>query len=77
MYIGILLGVLAFAGLLLRARWLHRVPDPSAPALTDDMIRQIEQAGSVELDEPLDLDQIQEEETRFWNEATWDEPEEM
>jgi hypothetical protein len=43
--------------------------------LTDDMIRQIEERGRVELDEPLDLDQIQEEEARFWEEH-WDDPDE-
>jgi hypothetical protein len=43
--------------------------------LTDDMIRQIEERGRVELDEPLDLGQIQEEEARFWEEH-WDDPDE-
>lgn len=44
--------------------------------ITDDMLRQIENRGRVEMDEPLDLDEIQEEERRFWEE-TWDEPEQL
>lgn len=44
--------------------------------ITDDMLRQIENRGRVEMDEPLDLDDIQEEERRFWEE-TWDEPEQL
>lgn len=46
-------------------------------ALTDEMVRQIEEVGYVELDEPLDLQEIQEEEERFWEEAPWEEPEEF
>lgn len=42
--------------------------------LTDDMIRAIENAGRVEVDEPLDLEEAAEEEDRFWSES-WDEPE--
>jgi hypothetical protein len=43
--------------------------------LTDDLIRRIEEEGSLELeeDEPLDLAQIDEEEARFWEEERWDE----
>lgn len=28
-------------------------------------------------DEPLDMDEIQREERRFWEESSWDEPEEF
>ncbi|HEX6135246.1 MAG TPA: hypothetical protein VFZ24_14855 [Longimicrobiales bacterium] len=78
MYFFISLGMLVLiAGVLYRARWLRRMPDPAAPALTDDMVRQIEESGYIEVDEPLDLEQIQDEETRFWNEASWEEPEEL
>jgi hypothetical protein len=74
-YLGILLGLLALgAGLTFRSR-LTRVIGSSDPVLTDDMIRQIEANGRVELDEPLDHGQIQEEEARFWEEQ-WDEPDE-
>ena len=43
--------------------------------LDDDMIRRIENEGSVELDDPIDLDQVRQEEERFWSE-TWDVPDE-
>lgn len=47
--------------------------------LTDDMIRQIEEDGRlhVEPPEPLDHQQIRMEEERFWEEAAWDEPDEL
>ena len=45
--------------------------------MTDDMVRQIEDAGYIDVDEPLDLEEIQEEEERFWEEAPWEEPEEF
>lgn len=43
--------------------------------LDDDMIRRIEQDGAIEVDEPLDLDEVREEEERFWSES-WDIPDE-
>ena len=43
--------------------------------LDDDMIRRIESDGMVEVDDPLDLDEVREEEERFWSE-TWDLPDE-
>ncbi|MGH7501030.1 MAG: hypothetical protein ACREL7_04660 [Longimicrobiales bacterium] len=46
-----------------------------AATVTDEMIRAIETGGRVEVDEPLDLEAIENEESRFWEE-TWDEPEE-
>jgi hypothetical protein len=76
-YLAFLLGLLALAaGLTFRSR-LTRVIRSGDPVLTDDMIRQIEEQGrvDVESDEPLDHDQIQEEEARFWEEH-WDEPDE-
>jgi hypothetical protein len=74
-YFGVLLGLLAVAaGLMYRSR-LTRVIRSSDPVLTDDMIRQIEDRGRVDVEEPLDLDEIQEEEARFWEEP-WDEPDE-
>jgi hypothetical protein len=67
------------AGLLtvLAAVWLR---DRSGRAkgddnLTDEQIRAIENEGRVDLEDPLDLDRIRDEETRFWEES-WDEPEE-
>ena len=43
--------------------------------LDDDMIRRIEEQGVIEVEEPLDLEQVREEEERFWSE-TWDIPDE-
>ena len=45
--------------------------------LDEQMIRRIEEEGRLETDErePLDWDEIREEEDRFWSE-TWDEPDE-
>jgi hypothetical protein len=75
LYFGVLLGLLALtAGLLFRSR-LTRVIRSSDPVLSDDMIRQIEERGRIEVEEPLDLGQIQEEEARFWEEH-WDDPDE-
>jgi hypothetical protein len=45
----------------------------SGDRVTDDIIEQIETTGRVELDEPLDLDEIADEEARFWDEERWDE----
>lgn len=75
-FIGMTLALLALAGgVLYRARW-YRTPSVTAPALTDDMVRQIEEGGSIDFDDPLDLEQIQEEEARFWEEQPWEDPEE-
>jgi hypothetical protein len=63
----------AVAGLLYRAR-LRAYRRGSS--LSDDHIRSIETHGRVEVDEPLDLDEIRREERRFLEETAWDEPDE-
>lgn len=81
MYHGIILAMLGFAlgalalaaGLILRSRLSRRIG--RSARVTDDVVRQIEESGWIEVDEPLDLVQIQEEEARFWEEP-WDEPDE-
>jgi hypothetical protein len=74
--IGLTLALFALAGgLLYRARW-YRMPGLTESVLTDDMVKHIEEHGSIDIDEPLDLEQIQEEESRFWEEQPWDEAEE-
>jgi hypothetical protein len=70
----LIVAALVIAGSLLyllrmRRRDWHRV--------TDDMIEQIVEVGTVELDEPLDLEDIADEETRFWEEERWDEADEF
>lgn len=71
-YVGLILALLAVAaGVLYRRRLKTR----GAPVITDDMIRQIEREGWVEVDSPLDHEEIRKEEEQFWRES-WDEPEE-
>lgn len=72
---GLLLALLVVIAAVLAHRRL-RYPSEPEPRLSDDMIRQIEQQGYIELDEPLDLKRIRAEEEEFWRE-TWDEPEEL
>jgi hypothetical protein len=45
------------------------------PSISDDMVRDIETRGTVDVEEPLDYDEIAREEQRFFEE-TWDEPDE-
>ena len=57
-----------------RARRLRELRTPRT--LTDDMVRQIEESGHIDVDEPLDLEEIQDEEARFWEEQPWEETDE-
>lgn len=52
-----------------------RHEDPAS--LDDDAIRRIMDTGALTVDEdpPLDMEEIEEEEERFWSER-WDEPDE-
>jgi hypothetical protein len=75
MSFGILTAMLALAaGFIYRSR-LGRAT--GRRPLTDDMIRRIEDSGTIDVedDEPLDMQHIREEEERFLEE-TWDEPDE-
>ncbi|MGH7448515.1 MAG: hypothetical protein ACREK1_09605 [Longimicrobiales bacterium] len=73
--VAILFGMLVIAGAVVyRARGQRA--GITKRALTDDMVRQIEETGYIDVDEPLDLEQIQDEEARFWEEQPWEEPEE-
>lgn len=66
-----------FALLALTAALLYRRRAArSASIIDDDIVRAIEERGSVEVDEPLDLETIREEERRFLEEEEWDEAEE-
>ena len=72
------LTALAFvAGLGLRRRLRERLGS-SGPGLDDADVRRIIETGSLrrEVDEPLDLEEIDDQEERFWSESSWDEPEE-
>ena len=71
-----LVALVAASGLRIRARLLqHR--GSSTPVVDDEAVRRILQEGVLETDAdaPLDLDEIENEERRFWSER-WDEPEE-
>jgi hypothetical protein len=75
-YFWVFIGLLALvAALLYRVRLVRAIAADDA-ALTDELVRQIEEAGRIEFDEPLDLDQIQEEEARFWEDRPWEESDE-
>lgn len=71
------LGVMVvLGGLGVRRRLRERRAD-TEPGLDDEAIRRIVETGTLTVDEepPLDLEEIEEEEERFWSEK-WDEPEE-
>lgn len=73
--LGGLLGVLAVMAAIGYRRRLASLREQER--ITDDAIRRIEQEGTLEFDdEPLDLDTIRDEESRFWEES-WDEPDEL
>ena len=72
------LAALAFAaGVSLRVR-LRDDLDASRPVVDDDAIRAILNTGrlATDEDEPLEAQEIDEEERRFWSE-NWDDPEEF
>ena len=71
-----LVGLVTASGLRLRARLLRR-RGGSMGVVDDHAVRRILEEGVFEADvePPLDLDEIEDEERRFWSEH-WDEPEE-
>ena len=70
----LMLALVAFVAALMQRRRIRDFIDGDS-RLDDDMIRRIEQQGTIDMDEPLDFDHIAEEEERFLNE-TWDLPDE-
>ena len=70
----LLIAFLAAAAVVVNRRRIREYFDGRGH-LDDDMIRRIEQDGSIDIEDPLDLEQVREEEERFWSE-TWDVPEE-
>ena len=74
---GVVLALLVIAaGIVYRTR-LHPRDGAGSDRLTDDMMRRIEAEGALDVEEPLDMEQIREEEERFWEEEPWEEPEEL
>jgi len=74
MLFGTVAGILALAAGILYL--IRRRAAIRSRNLTDDMIAQIERSGTVDVDEPLDLGEIAEEEEQFWEEERWDEADE-
>lgn len=72
----LLMGLVVAAGIQLRARIRRRI-GPLRPRVDDAAVRAILERGVVvsDEDEPLDLDEIEREERRFWTER-WDEADE-
>ncbi|MGH7481599.1 MAG: hypothetical protein ACRELV_05545 [Longimicrobiales bacterium] len=66
-------GALAIAAGVRHVRRIRALRD-RGPRLTDEMIRQLEDEGwvDVEDEEPLDREAIREAEERFWDEERWD-----
>ncbi len=75
--------VLFFSGLLagglvvswwVRRRQLHAEIQRVEPNLDDDAVERILREGHLYLEEtpPLDLEEIAEEEEKFWSEESWD-----
>jgi len=64
------------AGISLRSRLRERL-SADEPRVDDDALRSILETGRLvtDEDEPLDWQEIEEEERRFWSES-WDEPDE-
>lgn len=72
-----LAGLLLAAGIILRMRLREQLGKGKKLEVDDDAVRTILETGALDdgMPEPLDLDEIDEQERRFWSE-TWDEPEE-
>ena len=67
---GILAAVAAIV--FLRRRHVRRRASRRAPRVGDAEIRHILERGRVEVDDPLDLEEIREEEKKFWEEERWE-----
>ena len=73
-----LVGLVMASGLRLRARLLRSGRGRECmPVVDDEAVRRILEEGvlDVDVEPPLDLNEIDDEERRFWSER-WDEPEE-
>lgn len=73
-----LVAALAIGAVLVYAWWrsrriLRARLDSERPRIDDDAIRTIESSGRLFTpdDEPLDLEEIEEEERRFWDDDDW------
>lgn len=74
--------LVALAGLRRRREVSAETRRRGGPDVDDEAMRRIQEEGRMgsafeDEDEPLDLDEIDREERRFWEESSWDEPEEL
>jgi len=72
----VLFAIICIVAILRSRRRLDAYVASRAPMLSDEQMRQVEQRGWIEFDEPLDLNEIEDEEVRFWEESSWEEPDE-
>ena len=70
-YFGGLLVAVA-AVVFLRRRHVRRRVSRRVGRVGDDELRAILEHGRIEVEEPLDLEEIREEEKRFWEEERWE-----
>lgn len=71
----LLLALLAVAGGVVYRRRLGEYVGGRGDDLDDEMIHRIETEGTLDLEDPIDMDEVRLEEERFWSES-WDTPEE-
>jgi hypothetical protein len=76
-FYAILTAVVAIVAGLLTRRRISAYYEEESTRLTDDHIRQLEQHGYVALEDPLDVREAQQEEDEFWEQSSWEEPDEM
>ncbi|HEX6559892.1 MAG TPA: hypothetical protein VF021_10530 [Longimicrobiales bacterium] len=72
----VIIAVIGIVAILRNRRRLDAYRPAGSRLLSDDQIRQVEERGWIELDEPLNYDDIEDEEARFWEETSWEEPDE-
>ena len=83
-WLWIVFGALAaLAGVRYRQRLAAGRRASDGPSVDDDAVRRIIEEGSLDAagdegdDEPLDLDEAARAEREFWEESSWDDPEEF
>ena len=74
LFSAVVVAALIFWGWRRRRRALRDRIEPDSAPLDDDAIRAIERTGRLDTpeDEPLDLEEIEREERRFWESEGWD-----
>lgn len=73
----LLIAIVGIIAILRNRRRLDAYRASDAPMLTDEQIRQVEERGWIDYEEPIDYEGVEDEEARFWEESSWDEPDEF